>query len=95
MARISEMEFRRIFDGIVADKESIIRHNPFGTREEVLLWMLMNSLVAYLSLSEIETPCFNGQPYAGVYRDAIEFILSGRKSEEFEVGALLDKLAQE
>jgi hypothetical protein len=94
MTLISEAEFRHLVDGIVADQESIIRHNPIGTPEEILLWMLLNSLVVYLSLKEMETPCFSGRPDASVYRDAIEFVLRKRKIEEFDVAAVLDKLTK-
>jgi hypothetical protein len=93
MTSISSAEFERIVDGILADRESIVRHNPIGTREESLLWMLMSSLVVYLSLNELETPCFTGRPDAKTYREAIEFILRGRKSDEFDVIPLLDKLS--
>ena len=92
MTRISETEFQRLVDGIIADSESIVRHNPIGNREEILLWMLLNSLVVYLSLTELETPCFTGRPDVSVYRDAIEFVLRNRKTEEFDVAGLLDKL---
>jgi hypothetical protein len=95
MTSISSAEFERIVDGILADRESIVRHNPIGTREESLLWMLMSSLVVYLSLNELETPCFTGRPDAKTYREAIEFILRGRKSDEFDVIPLLDKLSLE
>jgi len=92
MAHISEPEFRRLVDGIITDRDSIIAHNPIGSPEEILLWMLLNSLVVYLSLSELETPCFTGQPDASVYRDAIGFVLRNRMAEEFEVTPYLDKL---
>jgi hypothetical protein len=95
MTSISSAEFERIVDGILADRESIVRHNPIGTREESLVWMLMSSLVVYLSLNELETPCFTGRPDAKTYREAIEFILRGRKSDEFDVIPLLDKLSLE
>ncbi|HYJ91804.1 MAG TPA: hypothetical protein VEV84_10890 [Pyrinomonadaceae bacterium] len=93
MTRISEFEFRRLADGIIEDKDSIIRHNPIGTPEETLLWMLLSSLVVYLSLNDMETPCFTGRPDAATYREAIEFVLRGRKSDEFDAAPLLDKLA--
>lgn len=92
MTGITEAEFRRIVDGIVEDRESIVRHNPVGNEQETLLWMLMSSLVVYLSLNEMETPCFKGRPDAKTYRDAIEFILRGRKADEFDAGPLIDKL---
>jgi len=92
MAQITEPEFRRLVDGIIADRDSIIRHNPVGSPDEILLWMLLNSLVVYLSLSEMETPCFTGRPDASVYRDAIQFVLSNRMAKQFDVSALLDKL---
>ena len=90
MNRISENEFAKIHSGILEDREAIIRHNPLGTREEILLWMLLSCLISYLSLSEMETPCFTGKPDAATYRDAISFILRGRMDEPFDVAAYLD-----
>ena len=93
MTKIDRAELERIVDGIVADRESIIRHNPIGTPEEILFWMLLSSLVVYLNLNELETPCFTGRPDAATYRTAIEFVLKDRLADEFEVGSLLDKLS--
>jgi len=93
MTRISRAELERIVDGILADRESIVRNNPIGTPEEILLWMLLSSLVIYLNLTEIEAPCFAGRPDAKTYREAIEFVLRGRLIEEFDVSAALDKLS--
>ena len=93
MTGISDGELQKIVDGIMEDRETIIRHNPIGTPDEILLWMLLSSLVVYLNLNEMETPCFTGRPDAKTYRDAIEFILRGRKLDEFDAGPLLDKLS--
>jgi hypothetical protein len=87
MTKISEQEFARICEGIREDRESIFRHNPIGTREETLLWMFMSCLISYLSLSEIETPCFNGMPTAETYRTAILF--------DFDSEVYLNKLIEE
>ena len=95
MTRISESEFERIVEGIFADRDNILKHNPIGTPPEILLWMLMSCLVSYLSLDDKETPCFTGRPDAGTYRDAISFILRGRKASEFDESPYLDKLSQE
>jgi hypothetical protein len=95
MTRITEVELKKIVDGIVADRESIIQHNPIGRPDEVLLWMLLSSLVVYLNLNDLETPCFTGRPDAGVYRTAISFILKDRKAEVFDEGPLLDKLSDQ
>ncbi|MDQ3062151.1 MAG: hypothetical protein M3R14_04710 [Acidobacteriota bacterium] len=95
MSKISEREFARICEGIYEDRESVFRHNPIGTREETLLWMLISCLISYLSLSEIETPCFNGMPTAETYRTAILFVLKDRKIEDFDPGIYLDKLIKE
>jgi hypothetical protein len=94
MTKISEKEFARICAGIYEDRESIFRHNPIGTREETLLWMLLSVLLSYLSLSEIETPCFNGKPTAETYRQAILFILRDRKMQDFEAEKYLVKLSE-
>ena len=85
MKKISEREFARIFEGIIEDCETICKHNPIGTPEEILLWMLLSCLISYLSLPEIETPCFNGKPDAETYRSAILFVLEDRKTENFNV----------
>ncbi|HEY0049646.1 MAG TPA: hypothetical protein VGB68_10195 [Pyrinomonadaceae bacterium] len=94
MTKISEKEFARICAGIYEDGESIYRHNPLGTREETLLWMLLSVLLSYLSLSEIETPCFNGKPTAETYRQAILFVLRDRKTDDFEAEKYLVKLSE-
>jgi hypothetical protein len=92
MTRISEAEFERICTGIHEDRESIIKHNPMGTRREILLWMLMSCLVSYLSLEEIETPCFTGKPDEETYRQAIVFIVKNRETEEFDAEKYLEDL---
>jgi hypothetical protein len=92
VAKITEAEFARIVNGIVKDRASIIRHNPIGTEEEVLLWMLLSSLISYLSLSDIETPCFNGKPDAETYRDAILFVLKDRRANRFDLAKYLTLL---
>ena len=84
MTTITEDEFARIVRGIADDRESIIKHNPIGPPDEILLWMLLSCLISYLNLSEIETPCFNGKPDADTYRKAISFVLSDRRSGEFD-----------
>lgn len=92
MTTITEAEFSRIVNGIVDDRDSIIEHNPIGTNEEILSWMLLSCLIHYLSLDEMETPCFTGVPDAKTYRDAIVFILKDRRDREFEIGRYLDAL---
>lgn len=85
MTPITEAEFARICEGIKDDRESIIKHNPIGPPDEILLWMLLSCLISYLNLSDLETPCFAARPDAEVYRQAILFILRDRMSEEFDV----------
>ena len=94
MTKISESEFAHICNGIIEDNESIVKHNPIGTREEILLWMLLSCLISYLNLTEIETPCFNGKPDATTYRDAILFVLSERRLKDFSVDGYLNELAK-
>lgn len=90
--KISEAEFARICDGIIEDRESIIKHNPLGTNEEILFWMLLSCLISYLNLSDVETPCFKGKPDAKTYTDAILFVLEPRRSDDFDVEKYLDAL---
>ncbi|MDQ4122735.1 MAG: hypothetical protein M3209_14955 [Acidobacteriota bacterium] len=91
--KISEVEFKRIVDGIFDEREVIYKHNPIGTLEETLLWMLMSVLISYLSLSEQETPCFPGAPTSETYREAILFILRGRAAD-FEPEKYLNKFIE-
>ena len=92
MTKITEKEFSRIVDGIRDDRASIIKHNPLGSDEEILLWMLLSVLISYLNLSELETPCFSGKPDAHTYRDAILFVLKDRKSGDFDPSLYLATL---
>lgn len=94
MSRISEAEFARICSGIYDDRRVIRKHNPVGTEEETLFWMLLSCLISYLSLSEIETPCFTGMPNAETYRQAILFILKDKKTEDFDADIYLNKLTE-
>ena len=94
MSKISETEFARICRGIYEDREIICTHNPIGTQEEILLWMLLSCLISYLSLSEIETPCFTGKPDAETYRTAILFILKDRMTENFDAEKYLTDLVK-
>src|SRR5438477_12410567 len=93
--KLSEAEFARICQGISDDRESIIKHNPLGTDEEILLWMLLSCLISYLNLSDIETPCFTGKPDAKTYRGAIRFVLAERRSRSFDENRYLDELTQD
>lgn len=92
ISRITEAEFAKIVDAIAEDRVSIVKHNPIGTPGETLLWMLMSSLVMYLSLDPSETPCFPRTPGAQAYRDAIQFILNGRMEAPFDLEPYLAKL---
>lgn len=93
--KISEAEFARICDGIIEDRESIIKHNPIGAGEEILLWMLLSCLISYLNLTDLETPCFNGTPDAKTYRDAILFVLKERRIDDFDTDKYLDALTND
>jgi len=94
MIRISEAEFAGICAGIRQDRDVIRKHNPIGTEDETLFWMLLSCLISYLSLSEIETPCFTGIPNAETYRQAILFILRDRKTADFNAEIYLTKLIE-
>lgn len=89
MTTITEAEFARIVEGIREDRESIIKHNPLGSDEEILLWMLLNCLSSYLNLSDVETPCFTGKPDAATYREAIKFILRNRLQANMDLDEYL------
>lgn len=93
MTTITEAEFSRIVDGIVADRATIIKHNPLGTDEEILLWMLLSCLISYLNLTDLETPCFTGMPDAETYRNAVLFVLNDRRVEDFSVDRYLLSLS--
>ena len=95
MTTISESEFARICDGIKTDRESIIKHNPIGPPDEILLWMLLSCLTSYLNLSDIEIPCFNGKPDVQTYRNAIIFVLNERRSDGFDVDKYLNSLTND
>jgi hypothetical protein len=92
MTRISEAEFARICQGIGTDRKAILKHNPIGTEEETLLWMLLSCLISYLSVSDAETPCFTGRPDAKTYREAVLFVLRNRRLNDFDPAIYIDQL---
>ena len=94
MTRISEAELARIVDGILEDRDSIIKHNPIGTDEEILLWMLLAILTSYLNLNDQETPCFTGRPNAETYREAIRFVLKNKRLANFDVDKHLTRIRE-
>ena len=95
MGTISKAEFNRISEGIFDDRELITKHNPIGTGEETLLWMLLSCLVSYLSLTDTETPCFTGRPGAETYREAIRYIVRNHSADDFDVEPMLAKLSEQ
>lgn len=92
MASITEAEFEKLVDGIVEDRESIFKHNPRGSEEESLLWMLMCCLINYLGVDDSELPCFPGSTGAETYRQAIDLIVSKAQAEKFDISFYLLKL---
>ena len=92
MTKITEKEFARICEGVYEDRAIIIKHNPTGSNEEALLWMLLGILISYLSFDEKEIPCFPNSTSTETYRQAILFIVQGRKIENFDVEKYLKKL---
>lgn len=92
MATISEADFARLCEGIAADRDTIVRHNPIGGEDETLLWMLLGCLASYLSLGETEMPCFPGRADADVYRDAILHVLGERREGDFDPRPAIDKM---
>lgn len=84
MGKISEKDFVRIVDGVIADRELIFHHNPIGTEEETLLWMVMSCLINYLGLTDKEMPCFPGTPTAETYRQAITYIVAEHRESVFD-----------
>lgn len=92
MTKISEREFARLCEGIREDRETIIKYNPIGSDEEILLWMLLSVLISYLSLDENEIPCFPNATSLETYRQAILFTLENRKTENFDVEKYLENL---
>ncbi len=92
MTKITEAEFAKICEDIANEADKIVKYNPIGTREETLLWMLLGVLINYLSLSELETPCFTENTSAETYRQAILFVLQNRKATPFEADKYIDKM---
>lgn len=92
MTKINEQEFARLCEGIREDREIIIKHNPIGSDEDILLWMLLSVLISYLSLDEKEIPCFPSSTSLETYRQAILFTLENRKTEDFNAEKYLENL---
>ena len=94
MASITKAELDRICRGIREDRDVLIRHNPIGTDDEILLWSLMGCLISYLSVPEDQVPCFPGRPDAATYRRAILYILEGRREGAFDPEPAIDAMLE-
>lgn len=92
MSSISESAFSHICAGIREERDSIVKHNPVGTENEILLWMLLSCLISFLSLTDLETPCFTGTPDENTYRDAILFILNDRREGDFDAATHIERM---
>jgi hypothetical protein len=92
VTKIREANFAHIVAGICEDKELIIKHNPIGTDEEILLWMLLNTLSSYLNLTDAEAPKLKGKTDAEGYRQAIRFVLEDRRERDFHYEHYLDDI---
>lgn len=90
---ITENEFAKICRDVAAEGDVIYKHNPLGTREETLLWMVLNILLSYLSVADDEQPCFTGKPDTKTYKTAISFVLRNRKESEFDEAEYLRLLS--
>lgn len=94
MVLITESRFRTICKDIRDDRAVILKHNPIGTTDETLLWMLLGCLTVYFGLTDAETPCFTGTPDADAYRDAINFVLQKRREGDFDAEQYIDEMLQ-
>lgn len=92
MVLITESRFRTICKDIRDDRAVILKHNPIGTADETLLWMLLGCLTVYFGLTDAETPCFTGTPDADAYRDAINFVLQKRREGDFDAEQYIDEM---
>ncbi|MFN2413361.1 MAG: hypothetical protein ABR535_09975 [Pyrinomonadaceae bacterium] len=92
---INEQQFRTICKDTVRDKAKIIKNNPIGSDDEILLWMLLGILSSFLSLQENEVPRFSGRPDATTYRKAILFILQNRRDTDFDVEPFIDHMLEQ
>ena len=95
MELISEDSFAKICRDIKNERDVITKHNPIGTKDETLLWMLLGCLIAWLSLSDPDIPCFTGTPNADTYRDAIQFVLRDKRENEFDADKYIREMLSE
>lgn len=94
MTKIAEKEFKKICADLRAESDIIYKHNPIGSKEETLLWMLLSILISWLSLDEKEIPCFPNEINAETYRSAILFVLENRRAENFAAEIYLQELTE-
>jgi hypothetical protein len=92
IVKITEAEFAKICDELAKDADTVCKFNSIGTEEETLLWMLLGILINYLSLSDLEIPCFSGVPTAETYRQAILHVLKTRRDVPFDAEKYIDRM---
>ena len=93
MDTISETEFKRLCDDVYRARAEIYRLLPNVSEREALLWMLLGSLVALLSVSFEEQQGFDNHLSADPYGDAILEILKHRTAPAFDPQIYLRELS--
>ncbi len=94
MDTISEQEFKRLCDDVYRDREEIYRLLPNVSHREALLWMLLGSLVALLSVSVEEQQGVDDHLSPDPYGDAILEILRERTTHVFDPKVYLAELSE-
>ena len=94
METITEQEFKKFCNEIYRDRDEIYSFNPNVSHREALLWMLLGTLVSYLSVPILEQPSVYGTTNSDPYGMAVIELVRRRALPAFEPEIYLADLTE-
>jgi hypothetical protein len=84
MNTITEREFKALCDRIYNERHEIYPLNPNVSHKEAILWMLLGTLVSFLSVPILEQPSVYNTSNPDPYRTAVVELVRQRAAPAFD-----------
>ena len=94
METITEQEFKKLCDEIYEDRFDVYAFNPNVSHREALLWMLLGTLVSYLSVPILEQPSVYGGTNSDPYGTAVIELVHKHASPAFDPEIYLKEISE-
>jgi hypothetical protein len=94
MNTITEYEFKTLCDRIYNERHEIYPLNPNVSRREAFLWMLLGTLVSFLSVPILEQPSVYNTSNSDPYGAAVVELVRQRASPAFDPEIYLRRIEE-